>query len=58
MACVYTQGVGTPTASQHIFDWEKLTNIARAPGGIRTFILWILSLTHYQLSHPVTPSTV
>ena len=34
-ACVYTQGLGTPTASQHnLLDWEKtLTNGCGAPDG-------------------------
>ena len=52
-ACVYTWGLGTPTASQHIFDSEKFTNFSCAPDGIRNIVLWILSLTLYQLSHPV-----
>ena len=55
-ACVYTHGLGTPIASQHnIFDSEKLTNFSYAPDGIQTTVLWILSPTHYQLSHPITP---
>ena len=44
-AYTYTQGWGTPTASQHkIFDSEYLTNFSCAPDGIRTSVLWILSL--------------
>ena len=40
-ACVYTQGLCTPTASQHnIFDSEK-THFSFAADGIRTFVLWI-----------------
>ena len=39
-ACVYTQGLGTLTASQHnIFDSEKLTNFSCAPDGIQTVVL-------------------
>ena len=55
--CVYTWGLGTPTASQHIFDSEKLTvtDFSCVSDGIRTFVLWILNLTLYQLSHPITP---
>ena len=41
--CVHTQGLGTPTASQHNFDPEKLTILFCAPDGIRTSVLWILS---------------
>ena len=55
-AWVYTRGLGTLTASQHnMFDSEKHTFFSSAPDGIRTPVLWILSPTHYQLSHPVTP---
>ena len=51
-------GLGTLTDSNHnIFDSEKLTLFHCAPDGIRTFILWILRPTLYQLSHPVTPVT-
>ena len=54
-ACIYTQGLGTLTANQHnIFDSETLTNLSCAPGEIRTSVLWISSLTIYQLNHPVT----
>ena len=54
--CVYTQGLGTPTASPHnIFDLEKLTIFSCAPGGIWTFVLWILCPMLYQLIHPITP---
>ena len=59
-ACVYIHTrirfrLGTSTASQHnLFHSEKLTIFCCAPGGIRTFVLWILSLTLYQLTHPVT----
>ena len=56
-ACVYTQVLGTPTASQHnIFDSEKLTNFSCIPDRIRTSVHWISSLALYQLSHLVTPS--
>ena len=35
-ACVYTQGLGTPTLSQYnIFDSEKLTHFSCAPDGVR-----------------------
>ena len=51
--CVYTQGLGIPTASQHISDSEKLTIFSCAPDAIRT--AWIWSPMLYQLSHPVTP---
>ena len=55
--CVYTQGLGTPTAIQHnIFYSEKLTIFSCALDGIRTSVLWIFSPTLYQLSHPVTIS--
>ena len=56
LVCAYcTWGLGTPTASQHnIFDSEKRTHFSCASNGIRTFVLWILSLMLYQLSHPVT----
>ena len=54
--CVYTQGLGTPTASQrNSFDSEKIKNISYAPDGIWTSVLWISSLTLYQVSHPVAP---
>ena len=54
--CVYTRGLGTPTASQHnIFDSEKTHFFSCAPGGIRTSVLWILKPTLYPVSHPVTP---
>ena len=53
-ACVYTRGLGTLTACQHnIFDFEKLTNVSCASDVIQTSVLWILSPTLYQLSHPV-----
>ena len=54
-ACVYTRGLGIPTASQHnIFDSEKLPNFSCAPdaGGVRNYGLWISSPTLYQLSYP------
>ena len=52
-ACAYTQGLGTPTASQHnICDSEKLTNFSCTPDGIRTSVLWVSSPTLYQLRHP------
>ena len=55
--CVYTQELGTPTASQHnLFDLEKL-RFSCAPDGIQTLDLWFSSPTLYQLSHPVTPHT-
>ena len=54
-ACIYTRGLGTRTASRHIFYSEKFTIFSCAPDGIRTIILWILSPMFYQLSHPVTP---
>ena len=57
-ACVFTQGLGTPTTSQHnIFDSENLSHFSCAPGGagIRTSGLWISRQMLYQLSHPVTP---
>ena len=48
-ACVYTRGLGTPTACQHnVFDSEKLQKKSSAPDGIRTPVLWILSPTLYQ----------
>ena len=54
-ACVYTQELGTPTGSQHnIFDKNNLIIFSCAPDGIGTLVLWILSSTLYQLSHPVT----
>ena len=35
-ACVYTRGLGTPTASQHnLFDSEKTQSFSCAPDGIR-----------------------
>ena len=56
-ACVYTHGLGTPTASQYnICDLEKLSQIvscAAGAGGVRTSGLWVSSPTLYQLSHPV-----
>ena len=53
-AHVYTQWLGTPTASQHnILDSEKLPNLSWAPDRIRTFVLWISSPTLYQFSHPL-----
>ena len=54
-ACTH-EGLGTPTASQrNIFDWEKTHNLfSCAPVGIRTSVLWILSPTLCQSSHPVT----
>ena len=55
---IYTQGIGTPTASQHnIFDSEKLSQIflvLLTQTGVRTSGLWISSPTFYQLSHPIT----
>ena len=52
---IYTQGLGSLTTSQHnIFYLEKLTTFSCAPDRVRTSGLWILSLTLYQLSHPVT----
>ena len=60
-ACVYTQGLGTPTASQHnILDLEKLTNFSCAPDAICTRVTVchrILRPMHYQLNHPVTSYT-
>ena len=37
---VHTQGLGTPTASQHnnIFDSEKFTNISCAPDGFELVV--------------------
>ena len=56
-ACIFTQVLGTPTASQHnIFDLEKLSQcVYCAPdaGGIRTSGLWISSPMLYQLNHPI-----
>ena len=58
-ARVYTWGLGTPTASQHnIFDSEKFTTFSCDPDGIQTSVLWILSLTLYQLNRPVTPGLI
>ena len=49
--CVYAQGLGTPTTSQHnIFYLETLTNFSCVPDEIRISVLWILSLTLYQLN--------
>ena len=50
MLHTHTRGLGTPTASQHIFDSEKLTIFSCAPDGIRTSGLW-------QLTHPVTSTS-
>ena len=33
--------MGTPTASQHIFDSEKLAHFSYAPDGIRPSVFWI-----------------
>ena len=50
-ACVYTQGLCTPTMSRHnIFHW-KIHMFSCAPDGIRTSVLWISSPT---LSHHMT----
>ena len=58
-ACVYTPGLGTPTAIQNnILDSQKLTFFSCAPEGIRASVIWILSPTLYQLSQPVTPEVV
>ena len=47
-ACVYTQGLGTPSASQHkIFDSEKLTSFSSAPGGVRISGSWVRHSTFY-----------
>ena len=51
-------GLGTPTASQHIFGSEKLTIFSCATDGIQTSGLWLLSLMLYYLSQPVTPATM
>ena len=51
--CVYTRGLGTLTASQHIFDWKTHHFFYCAPDGIRTSGFQIWSLT-CPLSHPVT----
>ena len=55
-ACVYTRGLGTPTASQNnIFDRENISqNFIFSCAGVRTSGLWISSPTLYQLSQPVT----
>ena len=56
-ACVYTQGWGTPTTSQHnILTQKTLTNLSFALDGIWTSghgIHWISRPTLYQLSHHV-----
>ena len=52
---LYTQGLGTPTASQHnTFDSEELSQIAL----VSASGLEISSPTLYQWSHPVTPKSV
>ena len=52
--CVYTQGLGKPTASQHnMFDSKKLS-LSCARDGVRTSGHGILSPMLYWLSHPVT----
>ena len=57
--CVYTLGLGTPTASQHenLRLGKTLTNFVLVlPTGVRTLSLWILSPMFCQLSHPITPN--
>ena len=44
---LYTLGLGTPTANQHIFDLEKVTGFSCAPGGVRT----CLSINHLIIYH-------
>ena len=58
-ACVYTQGLGTPTASQHIFDSEKLTNCSCAPDadGARTSDLLDLESNALPTEPPRFPET-
>ena len=57
-ACVYTRGLGTPTASQHNICYsEKLSQIflgLLTQTGFEPRVFWISSPTFYQLSHPVT----
>ena len=59
-ACMYTQGMGTPTASQHnVFDLEKLSHIfivLLTQAGFEPPIFWISNPTLYPLSHPVSHS--
>ena len=50
-AYVYTWGLGTLTARQHIFDSEKLTSFSCAPNGLQILGHQILSPTLYQVSH-------
>ena len=58
-ACVYTRGLGTPTASQHnsFVSGEQLSHFYCAPdaGWIRISGRWLSSPTLYPLSHTVPP---
>ena len=57
--CLYTRGLGTPTASQHnIFDSEKLTNFPCAPDGIpepRSFGSRVRRCTNWATPSPRHP---
>ena len=57
-ACIiiYTRGLGTPTATQHIFDSEKLVTFffCSSSDGIRTRVIECGSPTLCQLSHFTT----
>ena len=56
-ACIYTQGWGTLTTSQHnIYTWKNFEIFSCAPDGISTSghgIHWILRPTLYQLNHHI-----
>ena len=58
-ACVYTQGLGKPTASQHnkCYSEKRLTTFSSDPDGVRISGLSISSPTLYQLSHLVKGET-
>ena len=61
LACVYIHtGVGHTDneSAQHFLLGKTVANFSCAPGGVRTSGLWISNQMLYQLSHPITPSSV
>ena len=57
IVCVHIHtGVGhTDKSAQHFWLRKTVTNFVCAPDEVQTSGFWILSLTLYQLSHPITP---
>ena len=48
-ACVYTRGLGTPTVSQHTFDWVGGNSHKKNGVLLARFELQILTLTHSSI---------